>query len=83
MRWCDGSYLEDQDKWWLSGIFREVYLLRKSAVAMIQDYELTYNLEWNRDIESNCTAALIDLAVIVEGDNCCQIYELSSGGNGD
>ena len=20
MRWCDGSYLEDQDKWWLSGI---------------------------------------------------------------
>jgi beta-galactosidase/beta-glucuronidase len=24
MRWCDGSYIEDQDKWWLSGIYREV-----------------------------------------------------------
>jgi beta-galactosidase len=24
MRWCDGSYLEDQDMWWLSGIYREV-----------------------------------------------------------
>jgi hypothetical protein len=24
MRWSDGSYLEDQDKWWLSGIYREV-----------------------------------------------------------
>ncbi|MFE5320560.1 glycoside hydrolase family 2 TIM barrel-domain containing protein [Paenibacillus sp. NPDC056579] len=25
-QWCDGSYLEDQDKWRLSGIFRDVYL---------------------------------------------------------
>lgn len=24
---CTGSYLEDQDQWWLSGIFRDVYLL--------------------------------------------------------
>ncbi len=26
-RWCDGSYLEDQDMWRLSGIFRDVYLV--------------------------------------------------------
>lgn len=26
-KWCDGSYLEDQDKFRLSGIFRDVYLL--------------------------------------------------------
>lgn len=26
-KWCDGSYLEDQDMWRVSGIFREVYLL--------------------------------------------------------
>lgn len=26
-KWCDGSYLEDQDMWRMSGIFREVYLL--------------------------------------------------------
>jgi beta-galactosidase len=26
LRWCDGSYLEDQDFWRLSGIFRDVYL---------------------------------------------------------
>lgn len=29
LRWSDGSYLEDQDMWWLSGIFRDVYLLTK------------------------------------------------------
>ncbi|MBP3378212.1 MAG: DUF4981 domain-containing protein [Clostridia bacterium] len=27
LKWCDGTYLEDQDKWRMSGIFREVYLL--------------------------------------------------------
>jgi beta-galactosidase len=24
LRWCDGSYLEDQDMWRMSGIFRDV-----------------------------------------------------------
>lgn len=28
VQWSDGSYLEDQDMWWLSGIFRRVELLR-------------------------------------------------------
>ena len=32
MRWCDGTYLEDQDYWRLSGISRETYLyMRPSA----------------------------------------------------
>ena len=26
IRWSDGSWLEDQDHWWLSGIYRDVYL---------------------------------------------------------
>jgi beta-galactosidase len=26
IKWTDGSYLEDQDMWWLSGIFRDVYI---------------------------------------------------------
>jgi len=29
LKWCDGSYLEDQDKFRFSGIFREVYLLAR------------------------------------------------------
>lgn len=31
LRWCDGSYLEDQDMWRMSGIFRDVTLLHKPA----------------------------------------------------
>ncbi len=37
LKWCDGSYLEDQDKFRMSGIFREVYLLRR-PVRAVRDY---------------------------------------------
>ena len=40
MRWCDGSYLEDQDHWWLSGISRDVALLAKPA-NHIADFAVT------------------------------------------
>ncbi len=36
-QWSAASYLEDQDMWWLSGIFREVVLLARPADA-IEDY---------------------------------------------
>ena len=39
LRYCDGSYLEDQDMWNLSGIYRSVYLLFKPA-AHIRDYRI-------------------------------------------
>lgn len=45
-QWSDGSYLEDQDMWWLSGIFRDVYLLAKPKVH-IQDLFVTTNLDEN------------------------------------
>ena len=37
LKWCDGSYLEDQDKFRFSGIFRDVYLLSRPA-DRIWDY---------------------------------------------
>ncbi len=33
-RWCDGSYVEDQDMWRLSGIYREVMLLAQPKVSL-------------------------------------------------
>ncbi|MBQ3769024.1 MAG: beta-galactosidase [Prevotella sp.] len=39
-RWSDGSYLEDQDMWRLSGIFREVQLWVRPLVH-IADYHVT------------------------------------------
>ncbi len=43
VKWCDGSYLEDQDKFRLSGIFREVYLLFREETC-IRDYFIRTNL---------------------------------------
>ena len=45
-RWCDGSYLEDQDMWRLSGIFRSVYLYAAPAVH-IRDFFLNGTLDAN------------------------------------
>lgn len=39
-RWCDGSYLEDQDGWRMSGIFRDVYLVSKPEIH-IGDFFVT------------------------------------------
>jgi beta-galactosidase len=33
-RWCDGSYVEDQDTWRLSGIYRDVYLFSTPQVHL-------------------------------------------------
>lgn len=41
LKWCDGTYLEDQDMWRLSGIFRDVYLLERCARGRITDYYVT------------------------------------------
>jgi beta-galactosidase len=43
-RWHDGSYLEDQDFWRLSGIERDVYL-QALPVVSVQDYEVTAGLD--------------------------------------
>ncbi len=34
VKWCDGSYLEDQDYFRLSGIFREVYILSRNKIRL-------------------------------------------------
>ena len=47
LKWCDGSYLEDQDKFRMSGIFRDVYLLKRPEKT-IRDYHITTDLEKDR-----------------------------------
>ena len=40
LKWCNGSYLEDQDKFRMSGIIRDIYLLNR-PVNHIRDYIIT------------------------------------------
>jgi beta-galactosidase/beta-glucuronidase len=45
-QWSEASYIEDQDMWWLSGIFRDVYLLARPKVH-IRDYYVRTILDDN------------------------------------
>ncbi|WP_392388685.1 sugar-binding domain-containing protein [Aggregatibacter actinomycetemcomitans] len=42
LKWCDGSYLKEQDKFCMSGIFCDVYLLERD-VQYLQDFSLKRN----------------------------------------
>lgn len=43
LQYCDGSYVEDQDMWWASGIFRDVYLMTRPA-ARLEDFRASTRL---------------------------------------
>ena len=43
LKWCDGTYLECQDKWRMSGIFRDVYLVERPA-NKINSYRINQKL---------------------------------------
>ncbi|RSX50825.1 beta-galactosidase Bbg1 [Bifidobacterium goeldii] len=66
LKWCDGSYLEDQDKFRMSGIFRDVYLLDRPEHA-IRDYFAHTSIWRNVDpalIEAGLSDAEYDAAPI-------------------
>ncbi|MEG0484781.1 MAG: glycoside hydrolase family 2 TIM barrel-domain containing protein [Oscillospiraceae bacterium] len=58
LKWCDGSYLEDQDKFRMSGIFRNVYILKRPQ-NFIKDFCI------NTDIQSD--TATVELHTQDEG----------------
>ena len=72
LKWCDGSYLEDQDMWRLSGIFRDVYILERDKVHIsdifiktslspdFADGELICEIEMNSDTLTEVHARLVD-----------------------
>lgn len=40
IRWSDGSYVEDQDHWWMAGVHRSVEIIRRPKLADIMDYHV-------------------------------------------
>jgi beta-galactosidase len=59
-RWSDGSYLEDQDMWRMSGIFRDVYLWSPPA-QHLRDFEIKTDLDGHyRDAQLQVKAQLIN-----------------------
>ncbi len=73
-RWSDGSYLEDQDFWRISGIFRDVFIYAKEKVY-VWDYSFNTDLvndykdgifSFNFDINNSSTENKANLKIIAE-----------------
>ena len=79
LKWCDGSYFEDQDKFRQSGIFRDVYLLERSGVG-IRDYFV------HTELSNGYTDARVRVDLTLDGDALVEYrfydalgYELTAG----
>lgn len=55
LKWCDGSYLEDQDKFRVSGIFRDVYLLKRPQNGIFDYFIKTKHTDKNAAIKIELT----------------------------
>ena len=79
MKWCAGSYLDDQDMIRLNGIFRDVYLLERAADG-IRDLTVNANmdgvLELSVESEASVTAELYDAdgLCVAQGEGRTQRY---------
>jgi len=51
-RWTDGSYFEDQDQWWLSGVFRDIELQCRPKAGGILDYIVNTDMQDNKGVVS-------------------------------
>ena len=74
LKWCDGSYLEDQDKFRMSGIFRDVYILKRPQ-AYIRDYrvntdggKLKFDIELTDPVGVKITLEDKDGNIIAKGE---------------
>jgi beta-galactosidase len=74
MRWSDGSYLEDQDHWRLSGIFREVLLLAEPKLR-IADFH------WQAKLDKDYKDAVLSIRPRLEnltGNNDISGYQVKA-----
>jgi beta-galactosidase len=70
-QWSAGSYLEDQDQWWLPGIFRDVTLLHRPAGSALDFFvHASYDhvtgegtLRVDSDVDGRVTVPALDLDI--------------------
>ena len=60
MRWCDGSYFEDQDYWRFTGIAREVYLYARPKLHAA-------DVRLNAGLENNFKDGVLDYHISLQG----------------
>ena len=74
MRWCDGSYLEDQDFWRLSGVARDSYLYSREQGNHID------NIKINATLDDNYRDGILDIDVEQTGKGTVTAVLLDADG---
>ncbi|MFD0588974.1 glycoside hydrolase family 2 TIM barrel-domain containing protein [Paenibacillus sp. GCM10027627] len=72
-QWSDGSYIEDQDMWWLSGIFRDVSIMARSE-AHIRDF--TVRTDFAEDFVNAELSVASEVIAKLKGDRPAGIYRI-------
>ncbi|MDO5399941.1 MAG: glycoside hydrolase family 2 TIM barrel-domain containing protein [Eubacteriales bacterium] len=78
LKWCDGSYLEDQDFLRLSGIFRDVYLLYRSK-NHLQDMEIHTGLTELTARMRFCAGEGEATVSLLDGEKCLMQQTVKDG----
>ncbi len=78
-RWCDGSYLEGQDMWHLSGIHRDVYLVATPKV-FVSDHYITSSLNNEATSGSMSVKLTVDNRNNVSANKTLQVSLLDRDG---
>ena len=79
-RWCDGSYLEGQDMWHLSGIHRDVYLVAMPKV-FVADHYITSSLSSDATSGSMTVKMKVDNRDNTSATKTLQVSLLDCEGN--
>ena len=78
-RWCDGSYLEGQDMWHLSGIHRDVYLVATPKV-FVSDHYITSSLNSDATSGSMSVKLTVDNRNAISANKTLQVSLLDRDG---
>ena len=71
LQYSDGTYLEDQDMWWASGIFRDVYVVRRPQTHLKDFMVRTHRVD--------DTLAQVTVQTWTEGESCVEWTILRDG----
>lgn len=66
LKWCISTYLECQDKFRFSGIFRNVYMLTRPS-NHITDYKIETKISGSNGVLTFCNESSVDIRVVING----------------
>jgi evolved beta-galactosidase subunit alpha len=72
-KWSDGTYLEDQDMWWLSGIYRDVELINEPKNSII-------DCAVNGDLDSTYKNGILKADITTKEKSCEGTWKLERAG---